>query len=270
MTTLTRPAAPPAATTARAGFPQALRAEWLKLWSVRSTWWTVAATIALGGFMTILICALNAEWLASADADEAPATFLTWGLMLAQICAVVLGALVVTGEYSTGMVRTSFAAVPSRGRVMAAKSVVLSGVLLVLGVVVALIGYAGGNWFFEREDIGVALEGDMLRAVLGSGLFLAGIGLFTVAVGFILRHTAGTISAVLALMLIIGNMVSLLPGATGEWLTKLMPGNAGSGIAQAISWNPDLLNPWTGFSVFVLETAVLMAVAWMVVRRRDA
>ncbi len=271
MTTLARPVQDaPVTATAPAGFPQAVRAEWIKLWSVRSTWWTVLATIVLGGFLTILICALNAEWLASADADEAPVTFLTWGMMLAQICAAVLAALAVTGEYGTGMVRTTFAAVPSRGRVLAAKSVVVTGVLLVLGTFTALIGYLGGNWFFEREGIGVALEGDMLRAIYGSGLFLAGIGLFTVATGFLLRHTAGTISAVIALMLVIGGMVSLLPGEVGEWLTKLMPGNAGQAIAQAVAWDPTLLDPWPGYGVFLLETAALLALAWMVVRRRDA
>jgi ABC-2 type transport system permease protein len=269
MTTLARPVQDAPATTG-AGFTDALRAEWIKLWSVRSTWWTVLATVVLGGFLTILICALNAEWLASADADEAPATFLTWGMMLGQICAVVLVALAVTSEYGTGMVRTTFAAVPARGRVMAAKSVVVTAVLLVLGTLTALVGYLGGNWFFEREGIGVPLEGDMLRAVYGSGLFLAGIGLFTVATGFLLRHTAGTISAVLALVLVVGGMTSLLPGEVGEWTSKLMPGNAGQSIAQAITWDPTLLGPWTGYGVFLLETAVLMALAWVAVRRRDA
>jgi ABC-2 type transport system permease protein len=104
----------------------------------------------------------------------------------------------------------------------------------------------------------------------GSGLYLAGIGLFTVAVGFLLRHTAGTISIVLALMLILGNMVNLVPGEFGEWLTKLMPGNAGSSISTPVSFNPDLLDAWTGFAVFGAETAVLLLLAWVMVGRRDA
>ena len=99
---------------------------------------------------------------------------------------------------------------------------------------------------------------------------VVGIGLFTVAVGFLLRHTAGTISIVLALMLILGNMVNLVPGAFGEWLTKLMPGNAGSAISTPVSFNPNLLDPWVGFAVFCAEIAVLLAAAYVVVRRRDA
>ena len=93
-----------------------------------------------------------------------------------------------------GMIRSTFAAVPSRGRVLAAKSAVVVGLLFVVGTVTALVGYVGGNYFLDREGIGLALEGDVLRAMYGSGLYLAGIGLFTVAVGFLLRHTAGTIS----------------------------------------------------------------------------
>ncbi len=254
----------------RPGLVPVLRSEWVKLTTVRSTWWTLIAMFVLGAGLTTLICWGNAEWLASAEADESPGSFITWGMLIAQIAAVVLGALVVTTEYGTGMIRSTFAAVPARGRVLAAKSLVLVAVLFVVGTVTALVGYVGGNFFLDRQGIGMSLSGDVLRSMYGSGLYLAGIGLFTVAVGFLLRHTAGTISVVLALMLILGNMVNLVPGAVGEWLVKLMPGNAGAGIATPVSFNPDVLDPWTGFAVFVAEIAVLLGLAWVMVRRRDA
>lgn len=255
---------------ARPSFVAVLRGEWLKLRTVRSTWWTLLATFVLGAGLTILMCWGNADWLASADADESPGSFITWGMMVAQITAVVLGALVVTTEYGTGMIRTTFAAVPARGRVLAAKAVLVAVVFFVVGTGTALVGYAGGNYFLDREGIGMALEGDVLRSMYGSGLYLAGIGIFTLAVGFLLRHTAGTISVVLALMLILGNMVNLVPGAVGEWLTKLMPGNAGSAVSTPVAFNPNLLDPWPGFGVFLVEIAVLLAAAYVVVRRRDA
>ncbi len=265
--TATAVAAP---TGSRPGFGHVLRSEWIKLRSVRSTWWTLAATFVLGAGLTILMCGLNAEWLASSEADESPGSFITWGMLIAQICAVVLGALVVTTEYGTGMVRATFTAVPARGRVLAAKALLVTMVLFVVGTVTALVGYAGGNWFLEREGIGLALEGDVLRSMYGSGLFLAGIGLFTVAVGFVLRHTAGTISVVLALVLILGNMVNLVPGEVGERLVKLMPGNSGAAVATPVSFNPNLLDAWPGFGVFAAEVAALLALAWALVRRRDA
>ena len=255
---------------ARPSFARVLRSEWLKVRTVRSTWWTLLATFVLGAGLTTMICWGNADWLASPEADESPGSFITWGMMIAQITAVVLGALVVTTEYGTGMIRTTFAAVPARGRVLAAKSLLVVALLGVVGTVTALVGYVGGNYFLDREGIGMALEGDVLRAMYGSGLYLAGIGLFTVAVGFLLRHTAGTISVVLALMLILGNMVNLVPGTFGEWLTKLMPGNAGSAISTPVSFNPNLLDPWPGFAVFLAEIAVLLAAAYVVVRKRDA
>ncbi len=255
---------------AAVGFGAALRAEWIKLRTVRSTWWTIAALFALGAGLTIMICGVNAEWLASGEADESPGSFITWGMMLAPICAVVLGALVVTSEYATGMIRSTFAAVPSRGTVIAAKAVLLAGVLFVVGTVTAFVGYFGGNWFLDREGIGLALEGDVLRSMFGSGLYLAGIGLLTAAVGFLVRHTAGTISVVLALLLVIGNMVMLVPGAVGEFLEEVMPSNAGGALATPDSFNPDLLAPWTGFGVFAIEVLVLMVLAFVAVRRRDA
>jgi ABC-2 type transport system permease protein len=258
------------ADVARPSFAAVLRAEWVKLRTVRSTWWTLVATFVLGAGLTTLICWGNADWLASPEADESPGSFITWGMMIAQITAVVLGALVVTTEYGTGMIRTTFAAVPARGRVLAAKSLLVVLLLGVVGTVTAFAGYFGGNFFLDREGIGMALEGDVLRSMYGSGLYLAGIGLFTVAVGFLLRHTAGTISSVLALMLILGNMVNLIPGAFGEWVTKLMPGNTGSPISTPVSFNPNLLEPWTGFAVFLAEIAVLLAAAYVVVKRRDA
>ncbi|WP_134742290.1 ABC transporter permease [Nocardioides sp. 503] len=270
-TTVERPSATtPQPSPSGPGFGAVLRSEWLKLSTVRSTWWTLAATFVLGAGLTVLICWGNAEWLASGDADESPGSFITWGMMFAQITAVILGALAVTTEYSTGMIRSSLAAVPARGKVLAAKSLVVTVVLFVVGTLTALAGWAGGNWFLDREGIGIALEGDMLRAVLGGGLFVAGIGLFSVAVGFLLRHTAATISVVLALMLILGNMANLVPGTFGEWLVKLMPGNAGSAVSMVVPFNPTLLDPWTGFGVFALETGALLALAHVLLRRRDA
>jgi ABC-2 type transport system permease protein len=253
-----------------AGFGHAVRAEWIKLWSVRSTWWTMIALVVIGAGLTTAICWGNADWLASPDADESPGSFITWGMMIAQVCAVILGVLAVTSEYGTGMIRTTFAAVPHRGQVIAAKALVVTGTLFVAGTLTALLGYVGGNYFLDREGIGLALEGDVARAMYGSGLFMAGLALFSMAVGFLVRHTAAAISIVLALVFVVGNMVMLIPGAIGDWIAKVMPGNAGGEIATPVSFVPDLLGPWTGFGVFAAEVAVLLAVAWYLLRKRDA
>jgi len=191
--------------------------------------------------------------------------------MFAQITAIVLGTLAVTTEYGTGMIRATLAATPRRGVVLAAKSVVLTSTLFVAGTVTAFAGYVGGNWFFENQGIGIGLgEDGVLRAMFGSGLYMAGLGLFAAAVGLLIRHTAAALSVVLGLVFVVGNMVFLLPGAWGEWIGKLMPGNAGSGVAMPVSFNPTLLDPWVGFAVFSGEVAAVLLIGYLVFRRRDA
>ncbi|RBY89250.1 ABC transporter permease subunit [Blastococcus sp. TF02A-30] len=256
---------------ARQGFGHTLRAEWIKFWTVRSTPWSFAALFALGAGLTVLVCATSAEWLASSEADESPGSFVTWGMMFAQITAIVLGTLAVTSEYGTGMIRATLAATPRRGAVLAAKAAVLAGTLFVAGVVTAVVGFLGGNWFLDREGIGLALTDDgVLRSMLGSGLYLAGLGLFAAAVGILVRHTAAALSVVLALVFVVGNMAFLLPGTWGEWTAKLLPGNAGSEVTTPVSFNPELLAPWTGFAVFSAEVLALLVVGWLAFQRRDA
>jgi ABC-2 type transport system permease protein len=255
----------------RPGFADTLHAEWIKFRSVRSTTWSTVALFVLGAGLTVLVCATSAEWLASGEADESPGAFVTWGMMFAQITAIVLGTLMVTSEYGTGLIRATLAATPRRGTVLAAKAAVLTVALFVAGTVTAFAGYFGGNWFLEREGVGLALTDDgVLRAMFGSGLYLAGLGLLAAAVGLLVRHTAAALSIVLALVFVVGNMVFLLPGEWGEWIGKLMPGNAGSGLATPVSFNPTLLDPWVGFAVFSGEVAAVLAVAYVVFSRRDA
>ncbi|MGY1699999.1 ABC transporter permease [Geodermatophilus sp. SYSU D00766] len=265
------PPRPATAPPGGAGLPRAVRAEWIKLWSVRSTGWSVAAMVALGAGLTTLVCALVARDLADGQTGEPVGAFITWGLVFAQVTAVVLGALTVTSEYGTGMIRATLAATPRRGTVLAAKALVLTATLFVAGVVTAFLGWLGGNAFLSAEGIGIGLGDDgMVRSLLGSGLYMAGLGLFAMAAGLLLRSTAAVVSVVLALVFLVGNLVMLLPGALGEWLTKLMPGNAGSRIAAPETFNPLLLEPWTGFAVFAAEVAVLLAVAAVVFTHRDA
>jgi len=196
---------------------------------------------------------------------------VTWGMMLAQILAVVLGAMIVTGEYATGMVRATLTATPRRGRVLLAKALVLSGTLFVVGTVTAVVGYLAGNWFLDRHGVGLSLTDDgVLRSLLGCGLYLAGLGLLAAGVGLLVRHTAAALSIVLGVVFVVGTMAGLLPGAWGEWVNKLMPGNAGSVVAAPVPFDPTLLGPWTGFAVFAAEIAVVLAVGYASFRRRDA
>jgi ABC-2 type transport system permease protein len=253
------------------GFGATLRSEWIKFWSVRSTPWATAMLFVVGAGLTALICAAAAGDLADGSAGESPGSFVTWGMMIAQVMAVVLGAMAVTSEYSTGLVRATLAATPRRGAVLAAKALVVAGTLFVVGTVTAVVGYLAGNWFLDRQGVGLALSDDgVLRSLLGSGLYLAGLGLLAAGVGLLVRHTAAALSIVLGTVFVLGTMANLLPGAWGDWVTKLMPGNAGSVVSQPVPFDPNLLSPWVGFAVFAAETAVVLAFGYASFRRRDA
>ncbi|SED59514.1 ABC transporter permease subunit [Jiangella alba] len=273
--TLTPPASPPAHRAdvgrPRLTFGRILDAEWTKIRTVRSTVWTLASLVVLGVGLTALICWGVAGELADDSAGEPIGAFVTWGLMFGQIAALVLGILVATAEYSSGMIRTTLAAAPRRWSVLAAKTTVLAGLLLVLGAITSTLAILAGNFFLDREGIGLTLsDPEVLRTMAGGGLYLAVLGVFGLGLGLLLRHTAGAVTVGIALIFVVGNLVGLIPGAAGEWLTKLMPGNAGTTMATVESFNPDLLGPWTGIGVFAGEAALLLLISGWLFSRRDA
>lgn len=256
----------------RVTFGRILDAEWTKIRTVRSTTWTLASLFVASVGLTALICMAVASDLAAGDAGGEPAgAFVTWGLMFGQIAALVLGVIVASSEYSSGMIRSTLAAAPRRWAVLTAKTVVLGGLLLVLGTATSTASYFAGNFFLDREGVGLALgDPGVLRTLVGGGLYLAVLGLFGLGLGMLMRHTAGAVTVGIALIFVVGNLVALVPGSLGEWLTKLMPGNAGSSIATVESFNPNLLEPWTGFAVFGGQTALLLVLAGLLFSRRDA
>ncbi|HLR97666.1 MAG TPA: ABC transporter permease [Jiangellaceae bacterium] len=253
------------------GFGATLQAEWIKIRTVRSTIWTLISLIALSVGVTALSAATAAPGLADGSQPDPLGAFLTVGLSFGQVAALVLGVLVISGEYGTGTVRSSIAAVPHRGRLVAAKALVLGSILLVFGTATAFAGFYAANLFFNAEGIGASLSDDgVLRAMFGGGLYLAVLGIFAMGIGLMVRHTAGALTLSIALIFVLGNVTMLLPGSLGEWTTKLMPGNAGGSVAQVAPFGLDLLDPWVGFAVFVGQAALLLLVGTWLFRRRDA
>ena len=248
-----------------------IKSEWIKLASIRSTWWNAASMIVLGAGITTIICALGANEMANGANDDSVGQYITQGLLFSQISAVVLGALIVTSEYGTGMIRVTLAATPGRGKVLAAKVLVLSGFLFIVGTLTAFLGYLGGSSLFKSAGVHISLADDhILRSMFGAGLYMAGLGVLSAATGLLVRHTAAAISIVLGLVFIIGQVTGLIPGVFGEWVMKLMPGNAGPGIVLPVPLNPDMFAPWAGFAVFVAEVAALSLAGLVLFKKRDA
>ena len=167
--------------------------------------------------------------------------------MIAQVTAVVLGTLVATSEYGTGMIRATLAAVPRRGAGAGGQGRRPHRTLLVVGTVTAFAGYLGGNAFLAARGIGVPLDGDgVLRALFGSGLYLAGLGLLSMAVGLLVRHTAAALSTVLGVVFVVGNMAFLLPGDAGASGWRRCCRATRVGGATPVSFNPDAAGPVAG------------------------
>jgi ABC-2 type transport system permease protein len=254
-----------------------LRSEWTKLVTVRSTLWSLLLLVLLTPGLTALFAWLNEHNWAKADPSQRadiladPTSFLLGsGLAFGQLTICVLGVLVMAGEYSTGSIRSSLLAVPKRTPMLAAKCAVFAFVIFVFGELVVFPSFLlGAKLIHNHAPVSLSDPG-VLRAVIGGGLYLAVLGLFALAIGALVRHTAGAITGVIAFVLVLAPLAQLLPGSLGKHVHAYLPSEAGHLIGQAHRSDTDLLSPWQGFGVFCLWTAVLLALAAWLLNRRDA
>ncbi|HKR68566.1 MAG TPA: ABC transporter permease [Streptosporangiaceae bacterium] len=279
----------------RAGFFGTVRSEFTKIRSVRSTYWTlfalILACVGIGALFSWgqtqrLLRFENAprgakfpHGIAHQIAHEITsqaASISLFGLLIGQLIIIVLGALAITSEYSTGMIRTSLTAMPRRGTVFAAKGVVFGIVALVIGLVTSFLSFFVGQLILSTQHVNTTLgHPHVLRMVIGGGLFLAVCGLLSFGIGAMLRHTAGVIASGIGLMFVLWILSQFLPGPPSGWfgqedIDKWIPFNAGSAIweNQANGLHP--FSPWIGFGVFCAYAAAAIIGGLIVFRRRDA
>jgi ABC-2 type transport system permease protein len=250
------------------------RSEWTKLRSVRSTVWallvTVVFTIGLG---TLIAAAQVSRWdhLSAHDRLTFDPTALSLaGVFLAQLAIGVLGVLVMSSEYATGQIRATLGATPQRGTVLAAKTAVFTAVAFVVGLVTCFVAFFIGQAIFSTKDAQASLsDPGVLRAVIGGALYLAAIGTLAVGLGTILRRTAGGIAALVGLLLVVPILVGFLPQPWSDDINKFLPGPAGTAIFQVVRPD-DSLSAWAGFAVLCVYVAVSLALAAVLLIRRDA
>ncbi|MEU5879565.1 ABC transporter permease subunit [Spirillospora sp. NPDC047279] len=270
-------AAPPAQSPApakRATFGNVLSSEWTKIMTVKSTFWTmIAAVIVTIGLSLLLALAFTSAWDQMKPADRAqfdPASFGLVGINFGMVAFGVLGVLVITGEYATGMIRTALTAMPRRMEYLTAKVLVLGLITLVVGQIVAFASFLLSQLIFKSKDINASLGDDgVLRAVIGGGLYLALIAVIALGIGVLLRHTAGSVTTILGVLFVLPIIGSFLPGDWGRTVSKFLPSNAGGAIMTARPLD-DMLSPWAGFGVFLLYTAIVLVAAFAVFQKRDA
>ncbi len=261
----------------RAGLGHLMLAEWTKIRTVRSTVWSMIVLVVVTLGFTSLFTALTAANWAKTPPDRMasiihdPVGFILGaGFGFGQLAICVLGVLVISSEYSTGAIRASLLAVPKRIPMVGAKAVVFAALIFVVGEIVAFGCYfIGAAIMHSHVPVALSDPGNT-RAVIGAGLYLTVLSLFAMAIGGIVRNTAGAITGVIAFVLVIAPLLQLLPGSWGKHIHGYMPSEAGVLIAQAHPAADAVLSPWQGFGVFCLWTAVLLAAAITLLKTRDA
>jgi hypothetical protein len=253
-----------------ATFPNALLSEWTKIRTLRSTFFTLAATVAFVVGLGALISYESAAHYSPQNGPWDPTSMSLSGLVIGQLTIAVLGVLAITGEYGTGMIRTSLAAVPRRGRLLAAKAAVFGAVAVVTGELVSWVAFFVGQVLISDHQPTASLsQPDVARAVVGGGLYIALIGLMAVAAGTILRYTAAAITAVIAVLFVLPGVLEALPNSWRLPVEKYWPTRAGAQILQ-VTRDANTLPAWLGFGELALFVAVLLALGYFLLQRRDA
>jgi hypothetical protein len=248
--------------------------EWTKLRSLRSTRFallaTVASTIGLGILNTAVTASSWSTMPVAGKVTFEPLTASLTGVTFGALAIGVLGVLLITGEYSTGMVRSTFAAVPRRLPVLWAKAGVYWFVALVLAVPSTLIAFFAGQAFLSSHHIQVAFSHPgVAGAVFGTALYLTLIGLFGFGIGAILRNTAAGIATLVGILYLLPRLVALVfPSGTANAIAPYLPSNAGSAIMH-LGTQAHRLSPWVGLALFAAYVAVTIGAAAVLLVRRD-
>ncbi|MDT0341390.1 ABC transporter permease [Streptomyces litchfieldiae] len=248
-----------------------LKSEWTKIRSVRSTVWTLAAavvvTVALGMLISLLV-RHGYDDLSRAEQLTFDPTFISFaGTSMGQLAMIAFGILVVSNEYSTGMIRASLCAVPRRGALMAAKLAVATALALLVGLATSFLAFFLGQAMLGRyrTDIG---EPGVLRAVFGAGLYMGLIALFAMAVAWLLRGPMLTFGVLIPFFFMISSILANVSAT--EKIGDYLPDQAGSQIMAVVDDGERPYGPWGGLLIMLLWVAAALAAGYLSLRKRDA
>jgi ABC-2 type transport system permease protein len=251
-----------------------LRSEWTKLWSLRSTRWSLLfAFITMAGLGTLIAAVTMSRWTHLTRHERItfdPINTALGGYHLAQLAIGVLGVLVISGEYSTGQIRSTFMAVPRRLPVLWAKAVTFSAVTLVLTLLASLIAFFVSQAILTQHHVNVSIaHAPALRAVIGTGLYMVVLGVFALSLGALVRNTAGGIAIFAGVLFVLPGLAHVLPASTFNAINPYLPSNAGADVLSNTT-DPGMLAPWTGFAVFCAYAVVTSVASAVLLVRRDA
>lgn len=282
----------------RAGLRGAMRSEWTKLRSVRSTWICLVVVVVAGIGLSALVSNIEASAWAHLELDDRahfdPVRFSQTGAFISQFVVGVLGALVVTAEYATGSIRTTLAGMPRRATALAAKGIVVTAVVFVVSEVTAFLSFFvgqavltahGGKILPANSSILTQLRSPVIpvlsitssgafRAVFLAGVYLTGLAVFAFGIGFLLRHTSGSISLYVGLLLVLPLVIQILPNKINKPIDQYLPSSLGLAMTVVTTrkdhFAGTLLTPWVATGVLGLYAAACVVLAAWVLARRDA
>jgi ABC-2 type transport system permease protein len=248
--------------------------EWTKLRSVRSTRWSLLiGSLLTIGFPLLFAAVTSSHWGHMSPherADRNPLDIALAGVNVSQLAIAVLGVLFITAEYSTGMIRASFTAVPKRLPVLWAKLGVFSVVAFVISLPAVLIAFFASQAILNRHHIlQISFShGGVARSVIGGAVYLMLVGAFAMAFGAIIRNTAGGISAFAAIFFVIPPLLNVLPTSWNNAINPYLPSEAARSIFS-LTHGAHSLAPGPGAALFVGYTAIAIAIAAVLLVRRD-
>jgi ABC-2 type transport system permease protein len=252
-----------------------VRSEWIKFRSLRSTVNTLLVAVVLMIGIGALFSAVTAsQYHTFSVADKATfsaiSTSLT-GISFAVIAFGVLGVLLMSGEYSTGMIRASLTAVPRRLPVLWGKLAVFAGAIFSTALVASFISFLVGQALLSGHHLSVAITAPgALRSVIGAALYVTVAGMIGIALGALLRNTAAGISTFVGVFFVIPPLTGLLPASVSDHLTQYLPSNAGEALWGGTHGVQSALSPWTGFALLCGYAVILIAAAAWRLRSADA
>lgn len=256
-------------------FRDVVASEWTKARSVRSTWFTLLATaVIVIGAGALIAVGVASHYYRGTPADRAgfdPAKASFYSLDFGQLALAVLAILLVSSEYSSGLIHTSLRAVPRRSWLLGAKALVFTAIAVVTGEAMSFPCFLIAQAVFKAHAVPYVTLGqpDELRAVTGAGLYLAATGLGALAVAALVRHTAAAITLVVAVYYLLLEVAGALPPSLRYPIVKYSPSGAGATV-YAVRPQAHLFAGWAGFGLLCGYVVAAMACALVAISRRDA
>jgi len=245
--------------------------EWTKFRSLRSTVYTLLLAVVFMIGVGALIAAVTANQPGGLGTGESAVSVSLSGMFFAQLAIGVLGVLLITGEYSTGMIRSSLTVVPRRLPMLWGKLAVFAAVVLLTMLVASFAAFFVGQAVLDGQDAGASLsDPGALRAVVGAALYVTVAGVTALALGALLRNTAAAITTFVAVFFVFPTLTLLLPASVTDHFVQYLPSNLGGVLTGSTSGLAHPLAPWTGFAVLCGYAAVLVEFAAWRLRRVDA